>query len=220
MEVILTNISKYKNKRNVKMRKKSILGILFIFSLSFSAMITSVLGQMSYTCEVKVGDQFIVEVVELNPGYGNNNGMNLGDTTKYKITNVTEGTDSFFIEFETTSNISIPKHPTTAVTMQNPLLNFVVLCPVDSYLQQWASTRPDLTRIADRTLHYDGGRVWTFSSNGVISEFKYSNSTDLLYVLRTQSSSTIPGTDLPILIGITILTVLSLVYVWRKRKQV
>ena len=62
IEVILTNISKYKNKRNVKMRKKSILGILFIFSLSFSAMITSVLGQ-THTCEVKVGDQFIVEVV-------------------------------------------------------------------------------------------------------------------------------------------------------------
>ncbi len=216
------------------MKKKSSLGILFIFSLFFSAVIINVRGE-TYTCALEAGDQSILEVVELDSFYGSQYGANLGDKFKVLVTSVTEGVDSFSIgidywgiissseTFETTpdsqSTVVLPKDPTTLA----PGLGYVVLSPVSSYLTEHALVYPDATVNGNTLQIYDLSDDTTeqkYTSNGIISELKQYNSTTTWYLMRRQGSANISGPDLPILIGITTMTVLSLVYIRRKRKQV
>ena len=218
------------------MRKKSILGILFIFSISFSTVIISVRGE-TYTNAFEAGDQVILETVELGSFYANLHNVNLGDKFKFIVTNVTEGADSFSIEIDEWGIISgnetfgtIPDYQWTLVLPKDPttfffITYYVVLSPVSTYLHEYALGDSDVTSNGNTIQIYDSGSVdtveMTFDSNGIISELKQSNSTDLFYLMKRKSSTaSISGPDLPILIGITTMTVLSLVYIWRKRKLI
>ncbi len=259
-------------------KKEKLCGIVFLFSLSLSAILTNVLGQTTYTCEVKVGDEYIYRITKLDAFWAIGVGVQLGEKMKFNIADITEETDYFIIEADRWNFIS--KNESFGATIDysdyrrvykdpsdnHAYVNFFVFSPVSKYLAEFAEANPDysssgnvLTReyygsifdpnmVASKmenanstTVHYiwittfDSNGVaskmeyansttvhyiWitTFDSNGVASKMEYANSTNVRYVLsRSGSSSSIPGYDLPILIGLTVIAGVSIIYIVKKK---
>ena len=212
------------------MRKKYTLSLLIITGLSFSGTMIGVFGQMSYTCELKVGDQVILELIEVDKHHSIMWGEEIGDQRKYEVISVTEETYSFQIQIgiwniaanETFSNHSdslltfnVTKDPTKLSSLQVSILS-----PINSYLTEFVEGKPNFT-VNKNTIVWDDWpeiHYHTYDSNGFISEFKLINNTDLLHHWVKPQPPGIPGYDLSIMIGLTTIAVLSLVYIWKKKR--
>ena len=240
------------------MRKKYKLSFLIIISLSFSGMMISVLGQTTYTCKAKAGDQVILELLEADEYYLYHlyqiEECELGAKRKFQVSNVTEVADSFLVDVKVwnviAANETFNNNPdithTCNLTKDPAKLPFfspaaiyptpVVLYPVNSYLSEYVLGSPKTYFNITSDGNTLESRYWpgtirfywwpytfytTFDSKGFISEMKTTNSTVLLERWgRKGQSSTIPGYDLSIVIGLTTIAGLSLVYIWKKKRLI
>lgn len=223
------------------MKKKEKLFIMILFSLSLSALLTNVFGQTTYTCEAKIGDEYIYKITKLNADWVNWTGLNLGDKEKIKITDITEDTYVYTIEYDKWDFISsnesfgatadhqewdnVFKYEYYFYLQRYPFLLYFVLSPVSTYLSEYAEVHANYSS-SGNVLSINDYRVEdviiTYDSNGIASKiqysYQYSNSTTAFYVLsRAGSSSSIPGYDLPILIGITAIASVSIIYIVKKK---
>lgn len=219
------------------MKKKEKFLFVILLSLSLSAISTNAFGQTTYTCKAKEGDEFIFSFTELDAYYAFLRGYRLGDKSKIKIIGVTEDTNDFIIEtdiwdpisknesFRATADYQATDYVYKDSSRINPDILFYVLSPVSNYLAEYAEANPDysssgnvLTRTGFRLEFGEYIYSTTFDSNGIASKFHYSNSTTVLYVLiRSGSSSSIPGYDLPISIGLTAIAGLSIICIVKKK---
>ncbi|KKM95558.1 hypothetical protein LCGC14_1187050 [marine sediment metagenome] len=97
-----------------------------------------------------------------------------------------------------------------------------MLCPVNFYLNEFVElTTENFTSSGNTLVSYNWPATlyFTYDSNGFISEIKWTNNTVLMerWGIKGQSSE-IPGYDLTIVMGLTTVTVLSLVYIWQKKR--
>ncbi len=217
------------------MRKKNILSLFIIISLSFSGMMISVLGQSTYICKVKAGDQVILELLEVDEYYLIMTEEELGSKRKYQVSNISEEADSFLVEVKIWAVIAADEtfnnnpdstdiYNLTKDPAKLPDSTPVLLCPANSYLSEYVSGATDiyLNITSDgntiKAYYWPFTRYFTYDSNGFISELKLTNNTALLERWGSKGqSSTIPGYDLSIVIGLTTIAGLSLVYIWKKK---
>ncbi len=217
------------------MEKKEKLIIVILFSLSLSAILTNVLGQTTYTCEVNVGDEFIYTVTTVNT-YWSGGVYELGDKMKIKITNITEETDYFFINYEDWDMISksesfgaIADNSDYERVYKNPsyvfaYIYYFVLTPVRDYLVAFAETSSDHLSSGNNLTEFWGfydEQISIFDSNGVMSKREVKSHGIVVLVLSRGgdgSSSGIPGYDLPILIGLTVIASVSIIYIVKKKR--
>jgi len=215
------------------MKKKEKLIIVILFSLSLSAILTNVLGQTTYTCKVKVGDDFIFTVTTLDEVFGEGLGLSVGDKMKINITDITEETDNFKVEYDTWDMISkgesfgstadesdweyVYKDPTDIYAY----IYYFVLTPVSDYLAAFAETSESEYSSSGNKLieSYDSYQtIYTYDSNGVMSKMEYKMGGTVMAVLsRGGGGSSIPGYDLPILIGLTAIAGVSIIYIVKKK---
>lgn len=215
------------------MKKKYTLSFLIIISLSFSGMMICVLGQTTYTCKVSVGDQAIGELLEVDE-YHSRTMLEgeLGAKRKYQVSNVTEKADCFLVEVKVWDTIAANEafNPNSDFTdvfnvtkdpAKLPSSSVVLLSPVNSYLSEYVLASPWNVTSSGNTLvsyYWPYTYYYTFDSNGMQSEMKVTNNTAVLERWGSKGqSSTIPGYDLSIVIGLTTVAVLSLVYILKKK---
>ena len=155
------------------MKKKEKLIIVILLSLSLSTISTNVLGQTTYTCKVQVGDEFIFTLTILTAAYGETR-KRVGDKDKILITDITEETDYFKIEYDIWLDISkgesfsstadyhgwegIYKDPTNPEAGQ--FGNSFVLTPVSDYLTAFAETDPYYSSSGNKLTHSIDSREW------------------------------------------------------------
>ena len=207
------------------MKKKEKLSIVIIFSLSLSVILPNVLGQITYTCKVKVGDEFIYTVYE--------GGINVGNKSKIKITDVEEGTNYFYIEYDYWDPISkgesfnsiadgwwyedFHKDPSNGYMY----IYYFVLTPVNDYLTAYANAAPCCSSSGNKLTETVGQvqYISTFDSNGVLTKKELKvDDTAIIVLSRGGSTSGIPGYDLPLLIGLTAITSVSIINIVKKKK--
>jgi len=219
------------------MRKKSTLSLLIIIGLSLSGMMTNALSVTAYTCKVRVGDQTILELLEIDENYSFIEGYDIGAKRKIKISNLTEKIANFQIQLQIWDTIpaneifnnstdytiifNVTKNPTKLIRAMS-----VVLTPVNSYLSEYVSGTPENFTSNGNilTLHFwPNSYSIIFDSNGFLSGINHTRNTILLesWVKRQSSQpsqpSQIPGYDLSIVIGLITIAVLSIVYIWKKK---
>lgn len=214
------------------MKKKGKLFIVILFSLSLSAILTNTLGQTTYTCKVKIGDEFIDTITTLDAYTAILLNLSLGDKTKINITDITEETDYFTIEYDGWREISESESfgatadwQTNDDVYKNASDNnaqMFVLSPVSTYLAEYAAANLNasssgniLTEIFPSYI-----QTLTYDSNGIVSKWQISNSTTVLYIRSrsgSSSSPSIPGYDLPIFIGLTVIASVSIIYILKKK---
>ena len=216
------------------MKIKEKLIIVILLSLSRSAILTNVLGQTTYTCKVKVGDEFIFTLTTLTAAYGETR-KRVGDKFKILITDITEETDYFEIEYDIWFDISkgesfsstadyhdwedIYKDPTNLEA--DWLGNRFILTPVSDYLTAFAETASYYSSSGNKlTLSNFDSREWisTFDSKGVVSKIVFKKNGTVASVLSRGGGSSIPGYNLPILIGLTAIAGVSIIYIVKKKK--
>ena len=212
------------------MEKKEKLIIVILFSLSLSAILTNVLGQTIYTCKVKEGDEFVYTVT-LN--IMSLMGSSLGDKHKINITDITGESDYFEVKYDSWDWISegesfnstaddsywtnLYRDPSN-VHMGDPF--YFVLIPVSDYLDAFAEANYGFSSSGMKlfeifqSFHYTS----TYDANGVLFKWEAETGNTTVHVLsRTASSSSIPGYDLPILIGLTAIAGVSIIYIVKKK---
>jgi len=215
------------------MKKKEKLIIVILFSLSLSAILTNVLGQTTYTCKVKVGDEFIFTITTLDAVYGAMGGRSVGDKMKIYITDITEETDYFGLEFDTWDWISkgesfgaIADYSDSDEVYKDPTdmsyIHYFVLTPVSDYLAAFAAetSESDYSSSGNKLIesHDSYQNIFTYDSNGVVSKMEYKmGGTDLAVVSRGGGGREIPGYNLPILIGLTAIAGVSIIYIVKKK---
>ena len=194
------------------MKKKEKLFIVILFSLSLSAILTNVLGQTSYTCEAKVGDEYIYKITKLDARLATLVDIELGDKIKYNITDITEETNYFIIETDIWEYISnndtwekISNNESFGATADDQYIesvykdpsdndtsiNLYVLSPVSVYLAEYAEANPNYSSSGNVLTHSIISIytiVRTFDSNGILTKMQYSNSTNVLLVLSRLGS--------------------------------
>lgn len=217
--------------------KGKLFSIVILLSLSLLAISTSVFGQTTYTCEVKEEDEFIFKVTTLHPEFGDMGQLSVGDKMKIKITDITEETDYFDVEYDEWDMISkgesfnstadweewevVYKDPSDPQAFWE--LSYFVLTPVSDYLAAFAEANSEegysssgnkLTESYDSTTQF----ITTFDSNGVWSKRVLKAGGIVVVVLsRGGGGSAIPGYDLPILIGLTAIAGVSIIYIVKKK---
>ena len=218
------------------MRKKYTFGLLIIISLSFSGTLISVFGVTTYICNVKDGDQIILELLEVDEYYSVYWETKLGYKRKIEVLTITEETDSFRLRvnfwFPIAANetfrdyrdyrlyLNVTKDPTKLETYTP-----VVLSPVSSYLSEHASGELLGYLLSSNgntlTVNYSSETYsYTYDSNGLLSGTVFKNDTALLERWGSVQAPGIPGYNLSIVIGLTTFVVLSLVYIWKKRRLI
>ena len=214
------------------MKKKEKLSILILFSLSLSAILTNVLGQTTYTCEVNVGDEFIFTVTTVNALFVMS-GASVGDKRKINITDITVETDYFTIDYDDWDMISkgesfnaTADHSIWDDIYKDPsdpfmYIDLFVLTPVSDYLAAFAGANSNTSSSGNKVIETIGSiqSISTFDSNGVLSKFEGKVSGTVMYVLSRGggSSSGIPGYDLPLLIGLAAITSVGIIYILKKK---
>ncbi len=218
--------------------KGKLFSIVVLLSLSLLAISTSVFGQTTYTCEVKEEDEFIFKVTTLHPEFGDMGELSVGDKMKIKITDITEETDYFDVEYDEWDMISkgetfnstadweewevVYKDPSDPQAFWE--LSYFVLTPVSDYLAAFAEANSEegysssgnkLTESYDSTTQF----ITTFDSNGVWSKRVLKAGGIVVVVLSRGGGGglAIPGYDLPILIGLTVIAGVSIIYIVKKK---
>jgi len=215
------------------MKKKEKLIIVILLSLSLSAISTNVLGQTTYTCKVEVGDEFIYTVTYLNTVMSVGSGMSVGDKMKINITDITEETNYFEVEYNMWDMISkgesfnsTPDYSDYERVYKDPshvyaFIYYFVLTPVSEYLAAFAEDNYDYSSSGNKLIEsYDSNQYTsTYDSNGVLSKNEVKmNSTVMGILSRGGGGSEIPGYDLPILIGLlTAIAGVSIIYIVKKK---
>jgi len=205
---------------------------VFFLSLSLSTISKNVLGQTTYTCKVKVGDEFIFTLTILTAAFGETT-KRVGDKFKILITDITEETDYFKIEYDIWNDISkgesfsstadyhgwedIYKDPTNPEAGWSG--NSFVLTPVSDYLTAFAETDPYYSSSGNKLTHSIDSREWihTFDSNGVVSKIVFKKNGAVASVWMRVGGLSIPGYNLPILIGLTAIAGVSIIYIVKKK---
>ena len=212
--------------------KGKLYGIAFLLCLSLSVILSNVAGQTTYTCELKEGDVFIYTITVADQYYSFARGFNIGDKRKIEIGEIDESEERFYVDIYDWSWISkgesfsdicggscsldndqLIKHPTSS--MLNPF--WYSLFPVSDYLAEFAETSSDYSSSGNQLIY--SNHFSTFDSNGVLYKNEYKDG-DYTYWEMTRgvdSSSSIPGYDLPIVIGLTVIMGASIIYILRKK---
>ncbi|TKJ19569.1 MAG: hypothetical protein CEE43_14765 [Promethearchaeota archaeon Loki_b32] len=219
--------------------KGKLFSIVVLLSLSLLAISTNVFGQITYTCEVKEEDEFIFTVTTLHAEeYGFLEQLSVGDKMKIKITDITEETDYFDVEYDEWAMISkgesfsstadsnswedVYKDPSDPEALLE--LSYFVLTPVSDYLAAFAEANSEEgysssgNKLTKSSYDSTSQIITTFDSNGVVSKDELKlGGTVVLVLSRGGDGSSIPGYDLPILIGLTTIAGVSIIYIVKKK---
>ena len=212
--------------------KGKLFSIVVLLSLSLSAILTNVLGQTTYTCEVKVGDEYLFTTTTLSAEFAELYGMSVGDKQKINITDITENLGRFRVEYGYWDRISkgesfgatpdgwewedVSKDPSNSLEY----IYFFVLTPVSDYLAAFAETNSDYSSSGNKLIdtYNDRQYITLYDSNGVLSKREVKINGIVMAVLsRGGNGSEIPGYDLPIFIGLIVIAGVSIIYIVKKK---
>lgn len=194
--------------------KYFLLGFLAFSFLAFGTMV-QMARAADYSLGVSAGDEFTWKVTKADDslsGYGSN----VGDTYSMKINGVTDSTTYWQVTFtgtdwdgsSTTSSINVMKSPTFSFPI------WFCPIPVATYLANsgWGSFASD--NVVEITIGALTAKYTWSTSNGVLSKIQGYDSGELTYEITLQSS--IPGYEMPLILGIAAIFTVGLVLLKRK----
>ena len=198
--------------------KHFLFGIILLSILMFSIM--TAVNATTYTIGVKAGDSYTWEIKTLDPSYpGVPSGVKVGDRETMAITAVDETSTGWVITYHFTSYTGSSSSETETVPKNPTSWGFGLICalPVNEYLTG-----------AVGSSHVSGNKI-TISYGLYSLEIVYDTSTGVMSSMKNTEAErgvvfeialvpSIPGYELPIILGVSTVSTLCLIYLVMKKK--